>query len=88
MSIWTYIETQHLFLHADTLLEIGNQILALGGSAIHAVRLQAVQHVHLELGALSVRLMVDDAARHIGQRRTQKRPQRHLVRVNGVEENA
>lgn len=75
-----YSESQHLLLHADAFLEVGHKILALDGASIHAVRLQAVQHVHLELCALTVRLVVDDTPSHVGQRRTQERSQRHLSR--------
>lgn len=82
-----YREAQHLLLHAGALLEILDQVLALELAASHAVRLQAVHHVHLELGALAVRLVIDDATGHVGQRRTQERSQRHgCVDSSGAKE--
>lgn len=73
------METHQLLLHANALLEVGNEVGTLALAALQAIGLEALHHLHLEFAAFVVGLMVDQAASQIRQGQAQKGSQRHFV---------
>lgn len=63
----TYLNSQLLLMPAGTFLEIFDEQLAFQFASIQTVCFQALHHVHFELAAFIVLLMIDKATSHIGQ---------------------
>lgn len=67
--------TQPVFLfHSQgALFVVGQERLAFDEATVEAVRFQAVDGTHLEVGAAAKKLVADDASCQVGERRAERR---------------
>lgn len=61
------METQHLFMHGETLIVVINQIFAHLFTSLGTIGFQALHHIHFHCATFVVALMINQTAGQIGE---------------------